>query len=161
MIERIEIHVTALSTRLKRIFASGTYDTGPDESITRKRVRGTVHADGVVGYGQIRPISPGHFVADTTQSMVAAIREFYGPAMIGRSLFDSESINEMFDNRLAGNPAARAVLDIALRDAHVPARAHLRGLVVVVSGGTVGEHVPRETESEGGGRGSTPQLTQQ
>ena len=29
--------------------------------------------------------------------------------MIGRSLFDSESINEMFDNRLAGNPAVRAV----------------------------------------------------
>ena len=117
MIERIEIHVTALSTRLKRIFASGTYDTGPDDSITSKPVLVKVHADGVVGYGQIRPISPGHFVADTTQSMVAAIREFYGPAMIGRSLFDSESINEMFDNRLAGNPAARAVLDIALRDA--------------------------------------------
>ena len=117
MIDRIEIHVTALSTRLKRIFSSGTYDTGPETSITSKPVLVKVYADGVVGTGQIRPISPGHFVADTTQSIVAAIKEIYGPAMIGRSIFDIEGINEMFDNRLANNPAARAVLDIAIRDA--------------------------------------------
>lgn len=117
MIDRIEIHVTALSTRLKRIFSSGTYDTGPDDSITSKPVLVKIYADGVVGTGQIRPISPGHFVADTTQSIVAAIKEIYGPALLGRSIFDIEGINEMFDNRLAGNPAARAVLDIAVRDA--------------------------------------------
>ncbi|MEY4598198.1 MAG: hypothetical protein RLZZ445_995 [Pseudomonadota bacterium] len=117
MIDRIEIHVTALSTRLKRIFSSGTYDTGPETSITSKPVLVKIYADGVVGTGQIRPISPGHFVADTTQSIVAAIKEIYGPAMIGRSIFDIEGINEMFDNRLANNPAARAVLDIAIRDA--------------------------------------------
>ena len=117
MIDRIDIHVTALSTRLKRIFSSGTYDTGPETSITSKPVLVKIYADGVVGIGQIRPISPGHFVADTTQSIVAAIKEIYGPAMIGRSIFDIEGINEMFDNRLANNPAARAVLDIAIRDA--------------------------------------------
>lgn len=117
MIDRIEIHVTALSTRLKRIFSSGTYDTGPDDSITSKPVLVKIYADGVVGTGQIRPISPGHFVADTTQSIVAAIKEIYGPALLGRSIFDIEGINEMFDNRLANNPAARAVLDIAIRDA--------------------------------------------
>lgn len=117
MIDRIEIHVTALSTRLKRIFSSGTYDTGPETSITSKPVLVKIHADGVVGTGQIRPISPGHFVADTTQSIIAAIKEIYGPALLGRSIFDIEGINEMFDNRLANNPAARAVLDIAIRDA--------------------------------------------
>lgn len=117
MIERIDIFVTALSARLKRIFSSGVYDTGPEQSITSKPVVVKIYADGVVGTGQIRPISPGHFVADTTQSMVAAIKEIYGPALIGKSIFDSEAINEMFANRLADNPAARAVLDIALRDA--------------------------------------------
>lgn len=117
MIERIEIYVTALSARLKRIFSSGTYDTGPADSITSKPVLVKIYADGVVGLGQIRPISPGHFVADTTQSMVAAIREIYGPALLGKSIFDIEAINEIFDNRLADNPAARAVLDIAVRDA--------------------------------------------
>ncbi|HUP93937.1 MAG TPA: enolase C-terminal domain-like protein [Burkholderiales bacterium] len=117
MIERIEIFVTALSARLQRIFSSGPYDTGPAERILGKPVLVKIYADGVIGLGQIRPISPGHFVADTTQSVVSAVKEVYGPALIGKSIFDIESINEMFDNRLAGNPAARAVLDIAVRDA--------------------------------------------
>lgn len=117
MIDRIDIHVTALSERLQRVFSSGSYDTGPAERLLGKPVLVKIHADGVTGCAQIRPISPGHFVADTTHSMVAAIREIYGPALLGRSLFDIEGIHEMFDNRLAGNPAARAVLDIALHDA--------------------------------------------
>ena len=117
MIERIEVFVTALSARIQRIFSSGTYDTGPAERLLGKPVLVRIYADGVVGCGQIRPISPGHFVADTTHSVVSAIREVYGPALIGKSIFDIESINEMFDARLAGNPAARAVLDIAVRDA--------------------------------------------
>src|SRR4029078_4762344 len=117
MIERIEIFVTALSERLQRIFSSGSYDTGPAERLLGKPVLVKVYADGVVGCAQIRPISPGHFVADTTQSVVAAVKEIYAPALLGKSIFDIESINETFDNRLANNPAARAVLDIAVRDA--------------------------------------------
>ena len=117
MIDRIEIFVTALSQRVQRIFSSGTYDTGPSERVLGKPVLVKIYADGVVGCAQIRPISPGHFVADTTHSVVAAIKEIYGPALLGKSIFDVESINEMFDNRLANNPAARAVLDIALYDA--------------------------------------------
>ncbi len=117
MIDRIEIFVTKLPVRLKRIFSSGVYDTGPADSLLGKPVLVKIYADGVVGMAQIRPISPGHFVADTTQSVVAAIKEIYGPSLLGKSIFDIESINEMFDNRLAGNPAARAVLDIAVRDA--------------------------------------------
>jgi len=141
MIDRIEIHVTALSTRLKRIFSSGTYDTGPETSITSKPVLVKIYADGVVGTGQIRPISPGHFVADTTQSIVAAIKEIYGPAMIGRSIFDIEGINEMFDNRLANNPAARAVLDIAIRDAQGKA---LNKPVYELIGGCCQPRIPLE-----------------
>ncbi len=117
MIDRIEIFVTALSARVKRIFSSGSYDTGPADQILGKPVLVKIYADGVVGCAQIRPISPGHFVADTTQSVVAAIKEIYGPALIGKSIFDIETINDIFDARLAGNPAARAVLDIAVRDA--------------------------------------------
>ena len=117
MIERIEIFVTALSARVQRIFSSGAYDTGPAERVLGKPVLVKLYADGVVGLGQIRPISPGHFVADTTQSVVAAIKEVYGPALLGKSIFDIEAINEIFDLRLAGNPAARAVLDIAVHDA--------------------------------------------
>jgi len=117
MIDRIEIFVTALTARVQRIFASGSYDTGPAERVLGKPVLVKIHADGVTGCAQIRPISPGHFVADTTHSVVAAIKEIYGPALLGKSIFDIAAVNEMFDNRLAGNPAARAVLDIALFDA--------------------------------------------
>src|SRR5690349_8427557 len=117
MIDRIEIFVTALTTRVQRIFSSGTYDTGPAERLLGKPVLVKVYDDGIVGLGQIRPISPGHFVADTSHSVVSTIKEVYGPALIGKSIFDIESINEMFDMKLANNPAARAVLDIAVRDA--------------------------------------------
>jgi L-alanine-DL-glutamate epimerase-like enolase superfamily enzyme len=117
MIDRIEIFVTGLSARLQRTFSSGSYDTGPAERVLGKPVLVKIHADGVIGFGQIRPISPGHFVSDTTQSVVAAIKEIYGPALIGKSIFDIASVQEMLDARLAGNPAARAVLDIALYDA--------------------------------------------
>src|SRR5829696_4167255 len=117
MIDRIEVFVTALSARVQRIFASGSYDTGPADRILGKPVLVKIHADGIVGMAQIRPISPGHFVADTTQSVVSAIKEIYGPALIGKSIFDIEPATQMFESRLAGNPAARAVLDIAMRDA--------------------------------------------
>ncbi|MGH8641594.1 MAG: mandelate racemase/muconate lactonizing enzyme family protein, partial [Burkholderiales bacterium] len=141
MIDRIEIFVTALSERLQRIFSSGTYDTGPAERLLGKPVLVKIYADGVIGLGQIRPISPGHFVADTTHSVVAAIREIYGPALLGRSIFDIEAINEMFDLRLAGNPAARAVLDIALRDAMGKAlQAPLHNLI----GGCCQPRIPLE-----------------
>ena len=117
MIDRIEIFVTELPVRVQRIFSSGSYDTGPATQILGKPVLVKVYADGVVGFGQIRPITPGHFLADTTQGMVAAIKEIYGKNLIGKSIFDIASANEMFDLRLAGNPCARAALDIALHDA--------------------------------------------
>jgi muconate cycloisomerase len=115
-IERIEIFVTELPVRVQRIFSSGSYDTGPPQQQLGKPVLVKLYADGVVGYGQIRAITPGHFVADTTHSMVAAIHEIYGPALLGKDPFDIETIVASFDARLAGNPAARAALDIALYD---------------------------------------------
>lgn len=116
-IERIEVIVTELPARLQRTFSSGSWDTGPAGQILGKPVLVKIHADGVTGVAQIRSISPGHFLADTPQSMVAAITEVYGPLMIGRELTEIETINEVLTSRLAGNSAARAVLDIALHDA--------------------------------------------
>jgi L-alanine-DL-glutamate epimerase-like enolase superfamily enzyme len=116
MIERIEVFVTELPIRLKRVFSSGSYDTGPPQQQLGKPVLVKIHGGGVTGFGQIRPISPGHFVADTTHSVVAAITEVYGPSLIGKDPFDIEAITATFDARLAGNPAARAALDIALHD---------------------------------------------
>jgi muconate cycloisomerase len=141
MIDRIEIFVTALSARVQRIFSSGAYDTGPADQLLGKPVLVKIYADGIIGCAQIRPISPGHFVADTTHSVVAAVKEIYAPALLGKSIFDIETINEIFDRRLAGNPAARAVLDIALRDAMGKALdTPLHNLI----GGCCQPHIPLE-----------------
>ena len=115
-IDRVEICVTELSVRVQRIFSSGAYDTGPPQQQLGKPVLVKVFADGLVGYGQVRPISPGHFVADTTHSVVSAIQEIYGPALLGKDPFDLQAIVEVFDSRLAGNPAARSAIDMALHD---------------------------------------------
>jgi len=140
-IDRIEIFVTELPVRIQRIFSSGSYDTGPANQILGKPVLVKIFADGVVGYGQIRPITPGHFLADTTQGMVAAIKEIYGKNLIGKSVFDIEAANEMFDLRLAGNPCARAALDIALYDAMGKA---LKVPVYQLIGGACQPHIPLE-----------------
>jgi L-alanine-DL-glutamate epimerase-like enolase superfamily enzyme len=117
VIERIEVFVTDLPHRVQRTFSSGPYDTGPPRAQLGKPIFVRLHAQGIVGEAQVRPIAPGHFVADTTHSALAATAEVYGPALIGRSIYDIEGAHAMFDRRLAGNPAARAVLDHALHDA--------------------------------------------
>ena len=109
--------VTDLPQRLRREVSSGAYDTGAPGTLLGKPVLVKIHADGVTGYGQIRPISPGHFMPDTVHSMVAAIAEVYGPRLIGRDLLDTESVLGLFDRALPANMNARAALDHALHDA--------------------------------------------
>ena len=121
--------------------AARSRDTGPADSLLGKHVLVKIHAGGVTGIAQVRPISPGHFVADTAPSVFSAIKEVYGPALIGQSIFDFETINAIFDNRLAGNPAARSVLDIALHDA---AGKALNTPVYNLLGGCCQPHIPLE-----------------
>lgn len=116
-IERIEVRITEMPIRIKRIFSSGSYDSGPAGQLLGKPVFLRLIGEGVEGHAQIRPISPGHFVADTSESVATAIREVYGPLLIGKRVFDIEAIDELLTSRLAGNPAARALIDIALHDA--------------------------------------------
>lgn len=116
-IERIEVRITELPVRVKRIFSSGSWDTGPAGQLLGKPVFLRLIGEGLEGHAQIRPISPGHFLADTSESVVTAIREVYGPLLIGRRVTDMEAIDEALTSRLAGNPCARALIDIALHDA--------------------------------------------
>ncbi|MBN9173515.1 MAG: relaxase domain-containing protein, partial [Microbacterium sp.] len=87
-IERIELFVTDLASRLTRRIASGDYDTGARGALAGKPVLIKIYAGGVVGIGQIRPIAPSHFMPDTVQSILTAITEFYGPRLIGVELAD-------------------------------------------------------------------------
>ena len=76
-----------------------------------------IFAEGVIGYGQIRPLAPHHSMPDTYSTMISMIKHVCGPRLIGQSIFDVEGIHALFDRLAPANAMARAVFDIALYDA--------------------------------------------
>ena len=116
-IERIEVFVTDLPVRLKRRTATAVSDTGAPGDLMSKPVLVKLWADGVIGYGQTRPTGRQHWTPETSYSIVAAVRDYYGPRLIGADLTDIELLWSDFDRILPRNGAARAVLDYAIHDA--------------------------------------------
>lgn len=116
-IERIEIFVTDLTTRLQRQRSTGPYDTGAPGALMGKPVLVRIFAEGVVGYGQIRPLAPHHSMPDTYATMISMIRDVCGSKLIGQRIFDVEGIHAMFDSIAPANYMARAAIDFALYDA--------------------------------------------
>ena len=116
-IERIEIRVTDLPTRLQRQRSTGPYDTGAPGALLGKPVLVKIYAEGVCGYGQIRPLAPHHSMPDTYATMISMIKDVCGPRLIGQSIFDVEGIHNLFDSLAPANALARAAVDIALYDA--------------------------------------------
>jgi L-alanine-DL-glutamate epimerase-like enolase superfamily enzyme len=116
-IERIEIFVTDLTTRLQRQRSTGAYDTGAPGALVGKPVLVKIFAEGVIGYGQIRPLAPHHSMPDTYATMISMIRDVCGSRLIGQSVFDVEGIHTMFDRIAPANYMARAAIDSALYDA--------------------------------------------
>src|SRR3954464_12222695 len=96
-IESIEIRVTDLTTRLQRQRSTGPYDTGVPGALLGKPVLVTVHAAGITGYGQIRPLAPHHSMPDTYAAMSPMIKEVCGPHLIDQRIFDGEVIHALFD----------------------------------------------------------------
>jgi L-alanine-DL-glutamate epimerase-like enolase superfamily enzyme len=116
-IERIEIRVTDLTTRLQRQRSTGPYDTGAPGALLGKPVLVKIFAEGVIGYGQIRPLAPHHSMPETYATMISMIKEVWAPKLIGQSIFDVETIHRLFDALAPANTMARAVIDCALHDA--------------------------------------------
>jgi L-alanine-DL-glutamate epimerase-like enolase superfamily enzyme len=116
-IERIEIRITDLKNRLQRQRSTGPYDTGAPGVLLGKPVLVKIYAGGVVGYGQIRPLAPHHSMPDTYATMISMIKEVCGRHLIGRRIFETETIHVLFDSLAPANYMARAVLDVALHDA--------------------------------------------
>src|SRR5262249_31094546 len=116
-IERIEIHVTDLKTRLQRQRSTGPYDTGAPGALLGKPVLVKLYAEGVVGYGQIRPLAPHHAMPDTYASMISTIKDVCGARLIGQCIYDVETIHCLFDSVAPANTMARAAVDAALYDA--------------------------------------------
>ncbi|MEL0106637.1 MAG: enolase C-terminal domain-like protein [Rhodospirillaceae bacterium] len=116
-IDRVEVRITDYNQRLQRTTMHGAYDTGPSGQLLGKPVLLRIFADGVIGYGHVRPTTPGHSMPDTYGSVVCAVKDIIGPMLIGRDIFDIESIFHEFDMLLPGNTNVRALVDYALHDA--------------------------------------------
>ena len=91
-IDRIEVLVTDLTARVQREISSGAYDTGASGTLLGKPVLVKIHADGVTGYGQIRSISPGHFMPDTVHSAHARDELWPRPATYARRRFTRRAL---------------------------------------------------------------------
>ena len=76
-----------------------------------------LHLDnGIIGLGEGSPIDPS-FYGETQQSMIAAVRDWIDPTIRGLDPQNIEKIESLIDKRIAGNPSAKAAVDIALYDA--------------------------------------------
>ncbi|NOX54875.1 MAG: hypothetical protein GXP27_10645 [Planctomycetes bacterium] len=75
--------------------------------------------DGTVGWGQSVPIA--RWAYETLETATIVIKDYFGPALIGRDPLDLEGAQAALDHALApafttGMPIARAGLDLALHD---------------------------------------------
>jgi len=101
----------------------------------------TIFAEGVVGYGQIRPLAPHHAMPDTYATMISMIKDVCGPRLIGQRIFDVETIHALFDSLAPANYMARAAIDAALYDAMGKA---VRQPVYNLIGGLAQPQIPLE-----------------
>ena len=113
-IERIEIVPLDTVPPTKRRIPTGPHNFGGEGSWVGRAMLLGVSAGGVTGWGEVRPINP--FVGETASAMFAALRDFYGPLVLGRNALGIESILRACENHLPANPAALSVLDMALHD---------------------------------------------
>lgn len=70
--------------------------------------------EGISGFAQVRPPTP--WLGETTDSVVAALRHYFGPALIGVNALERESIAPRLDRMLPNNLVALTAIDIALHD---------------------------------------------
>ncbi len=111
-IEKIEVSVVRI--KAKRAYRMAGMETGGSDYfgiVTELTTR-----DGVCGVSEIF-ITPGWYAPDTPAGILGVIKMFFAPAMVGRSVFDTEAINVELDNLWMGNLFAKAAIDMAVHDA--------------------------------------------
>jgi len=93
---------------------------GPPGAAGRPAVIVKVTADdGTLGWGQAVPIAQWSY--ETLETSVVVLRDYYGPAIVGRDPADIEGAHAAMDQAIApgfstGMPISRAGIDLALHD---------------------------------------------
>lgn len=114
LIDEVRIYPLDLIPKLQRRLPIGPIRYGPKGSWAGRSVVVAIVGDGLIGWGEIRPVNP--FVGETAMSVYGAIRDFYAPALVGQDALQIEHRLEALERVLPGNPSALAAVDIALHD---------------------------------------------
>ncbi|HEV7820541.1 MAG TPA: hypothetical protein VGO84_05125, partial [Burkholderiales bacterium] len=101
-IDRIEIIPLDIVPANKRRIPTGPHLYGGAGSWVGRPVVVRIQAQGLSGWGEIRPVNP--FVGETAASMFACLRDFYAPLCIGSDALGIEDILRRCELQLPKNP---------------------------------------------------------
>jgi len=113
-IDEVRIYPVDILPKLQRLLPIGAISYGASGSWAGRSVLVAISAEGLTGWGEIRPVNP--FVGETATSVYGAIRDFYAPLLIGQNALEIERLLESLERKLPQNPSAMAAIDIALHD---------------------------------------------
>jgi len=113
-IDEVRIYPLDIVPKLQRVIPTGAISYGGKGSWVGRSVLVGISAEGLTGWGEIRPVNP--FVGETATSVYAAIRDFYAPLLVAQNAFEIERLLDMLERKLPQNPSAIAAVDIALHD---------------------------------------------
>jgi L-alanine-DL-glutamate epimerase-like enolase superfamily enzyme len=115
LIARVEIFVLRRTPKLKRALSHGKLVYGAEDDLLGKPVLVRVtDSSGAVGVAQMRPLNP--WMGETTEAVLVALRDYFGPSVIGRDPRDRNRLYATLSEMLPGTQVALCVLDCALWD---------------------------------------------
>jgi L-alanine-DL-glutamate epimerase-like enolase superfamily enzyme len=114
-VRSIEVMPLRIHLSFHRTLSKGAVSSAVDTDWVGNPVLVCVESDdGVVGVAQVRPPTP--WLGETTNSIVASIQHYYGPALLGTDVAEREATMGRLEALLPGNTVALAALDIAIHD---------------------------------------------
>lgn len=114
LINEVEIIPINTLPKRRRVIPTGKLNYGGEDSWVGRAVMVRISADGVDGWGVVRPVNP--FVGESAVSVFGAIRDFYGPALIGQDALRWTALLKKCESILPGNASAIAAMDVAIHD---------------------------------------------
>jgi L-alanine-DL-glutamate epimerase-like enolase superfamily enzyme len=114
-IARIDLFVLKVTLAHPRTFSKGSVQAGgASRRGSYPIVMRITSTDGAEGFSQVRPPTP--WLGETTDSICAAVRYYYGPALIGANAAERSLLPRRLERLLPNNSVALSSLDTALND---------------------------------------------
>lgn len=116
-IDRVDVYAVGLPAR-RPFSISGGVVTRAGQPAPRVLVKVT-DTDGAAGWGEATPLPSWTY--ETTESIVATLRAYLGPAVRGHPVWDLDGLHRLLDRTIqrgfsVGAPLAKSALDVAVHD---------------------------------------------